>query len=167
MKQSYISMKDKFTMKKLYYSISEVGKITELEQYVLRYWETEFEQLKPAKNLAGNRIYTNKDIKLILYIKRLLREEKYTIEGAKKLLKAYSFKDEQSETTGLLREDKAHQKKIAQPMRNEIKQSKELSLFSSEESSANTENDEESDRELKRDLKELRTFLNDLLNDLD
>ncbi|PKL82844.1 MAG: MerR family transcriptional regulator [Ignavibacteriae bacterium HGW-Ignavibacteriae-3] len=78
-------MKD-FSLKKLYYSISEVSKLTSLEQYILRYWETEFEQLKPGKNRAGNRIYTNKDIKLILQIKRLLREEKYTIEGAKKIL---------------------------------------------------------------------------------
>jgi DNA-binding transcriptional MerR regulator len=76
-------------IKKLYYSISEVSKITGLEQYVLRYWETEFEQLKPAKNRAGNRIYTNKDIKLIMHIKTLLRDEKYTIEGAKKVLEAY------------------------------------------------------------------------------
>ncbi|MEO8666862.1 MAG: MerR family transcriptional regulator, partial [Ignavibacteria bacterium] len=81
-------------MKKLYYSISEVSRITELEQYVLRYWETEFEQLRPAKNLSGNRIYTNRDIKLILYIKKLLREEKYTIEGAKKLIRNYSIKEQ-------------------------------------------------------------------------
>ena len=78
-------MKD-LSIKKLYYSISEVSKITNIEQYVLRYWETEFEQLGPQKNRAGNRIYTNKDIKLILYIKELLREKKYTIEGAKKIL---------------------------------------------------------------------------------
>ncbi len=78
-------MKD-LLIKKLYYSISEVSKLTEIEQYVLRYWETEFEQLKPQKNRAGNRIYTNKDIQLILYIKELLREKKYTIEGAKKIL---------------------------------------------------------------------------------
>ncbi|MBI1939542.1 MAG: MerR family transcriptional regulator [Ignavibacteriales bacterium] len=78
-------MKD-FGLKKLYYSISEVSKLTGLEQYILRYWETEFEQLRPGKNRAGNRIYTNKDIKLILQIKRLLRDEKYTIEGAKKNL---------------------------------------------------------------------------------
>ncbi|MBU1098524.1 MAG: MerR family transcriptional regulator [Bacteroidetes bacterium] len=78
-------MKD-FGLKKLYYSISEVSKLTGLEQYILRYWETEFEQLKPSKNRAGNRIYTNKDINLILKIKKLLREEKYTIEGAKKIL---------------------------------------------------------------------------------
>jgi DNA-binding transcriptional MerR regulator len=82
-------MKD-LSIKKLYYSISEVSKITEIEQYVLRYWETEFEQLKPQKNRAGNRIYTNKDIKLILYIKSLLRDKKYTIEGAKKILDDFS-----------------------------------------------------------------------------
>lgn len=74
-------------IKKLYYSISEVSKITGLEQYVLRYWENEFEDLKPSKNRAGNRIYTNKDIQVILKIKKLLKEEKYTIEGAKKNLK--------------------------------------------------------------------------------
>jgi len=78
-------MKD-FGLKKLYYSISEVSKLTDLEQYILRYWESEFEQLKPSKNRAGNRIYTNKDIALILKIKKLLRDEKYTIEGAKNIL---------------------------------------------------------------------------------
>ncbi|MHB1687533.1 MAG: MerR family transcriptional regulator [Ignavibacteriaceae bacterium] len=78
-------MKD-LSIKKLYYSISEVSKITEVEQYVLRYWETEFEELSPQKNRAGNRIYTNKDIQLILKIKTLLRDKKYTIEGAKKIL---------------------------------------------------------------------------------
>lgn len=83
-------MKD-FGLRKLYYSISEVSKLTGLEQYILRYWETEFELLKPGKNRAGNRIYTNKDIKLILQIKKLLREEKYTIEGAKKILTDFIF----------------------------------------------------------------------------
>jgi DNA-binding transcriptional MerR regulator len=78
-------MKD-LSIKKLYYSISEVSKITDMEQYVLRYWETEFEQLNPQKNRAGNRIYTNKDIQIILHIKSLLRDKKYTIEGAKKIL---------------------------------------------------------------------------------
>lgn len=77
-------------IKKLYYSISEVSKITDLEQYVLRYWESEFDELKPQKNRAGNRIYTNRDIKLILYIKKLLRDERYTIEGAKQVLKSYT-----------------------------------------------------------------------------
>lgn len=89
-------------IRKLYYSISEVAKITDLEQYVLRYWETEFEQLKPAKNRAGNRIYTNKDIKLILYIKTLLRDEKYTIEGAKKVLEEYVPEPDSGEQLELL-----------------------------------------------------------------
>src|SRR3989304_4844662 len=82
-------MKD-LSIKKLYYSISEVSKIAEIEQYVLRYWETEFEQLTPQKNRAGNRIYTNKDIQVILQIKSLLRDKKYTIEGAKKILASYT-----------------------------------------------------------------------------
>jgi DNA-binding transcriptional MerR regulator len=89
-------------IKKLYYSISEVSKITDLEQYVLRYWESEFDQLKPAKNRAGNRIYTNKDIKMILYIKKLLREERYTIEGAKQVLKSYMPDSDNGEQLELL-----------------------------------------------------------------
>jgi len=86
-------MKD-LSIKKLYYSISEVSKITEVEQYVLRYWETEFKQLKPQKNRAGNRIYTNKDIQTILLIKNLLREKKYTIEGAKNILTTDALAEE-------------------------------------------------------------------------
>ena len=73
-------------IKKLYYSISEVSRIAELEQYVLRYWESEFGQLNPSKNRAGNRIYTHRDIQLILKIKELLRDKRYTIEGAKNVL---------------------------------------------------------------------------------
>ena len=88
------TMRD-LSIKKLYYSISEVSKITDIEQYVLRYWETEFEELNPQKNRAGNRIYTNKDIRLILYIKELLREKKYTIEGAKKILEDYEHDKKQ------------------------------------------------------------------------
>jgi DNA-binding transcriptional MerR regulator len=94
-------------IKKLYYSISEVSKITDLEQYVLRYWESEFEQLQPAKNRAGNRIYTNRDIKLILYIKRLLREERYTIEGAKQVLQTYMPETDTGEQLELLSEGAA------------------------------------------------------------
>jgi len=70
-------------IKKLYYSIGEVSKVTELKAYVLRYWETEFKQLKPPKNRAGNRTYRQGDIDLILYIKDLLYTKKFTIEGAR------------------------------------------------------------------------------------
>ena len=79
------SMK-RLTIKKLYYSISEVSEMTSLKPYVLRYWETEFPQLRPSKNRAGNRIYRANDIKIIERIKKLLYEEKYTIQGAKKKL---------------------------------------------------------------------------------
>ncbi|MFQ6112561.1 MAG: MerR family transcriptional regulator [bacterium] len=80
-------MKD-LAIKKLYYSISEVSKITSLKPYVLRYWETEFPELRPSKNRAGNRIYRINDIKIIFLIKKLLYSEKYTIEGARQRLKA-------------------------------------------------------------------------------
>ncbi len=92
----------KHSIKKLYYSISEVSKITDLEQYVLRYWESEFEQLKPSKNRAGNRIYTNRDIQLILFIKKLLRDERYTIEGAKQVLKNWTPESETGEQLELI-----------------------------------------------------------------
>jgi DNA-binding transcriptional MerR regulator len=97
-------------IKKLYYSISEVSKITDLEQYVLRYWESEFEQLKPAKNRAGNRIYTNREIKLILYIKKLLRDERYTIEGAKQVLKNFTPEVDNGEQLELMEAPKQRAK---------------------------------------------------------
>jgi DNA-binding transcriptional MerR regulator len=78
-------MKDQ-KIKKLYYSISEVSRITSLKAYVLRYWETEFAELRPKKNRTGNRTYNLDDIKLIFLIKRLLYEDKYTIEGARQRL---------------------------------------------------------------------------------
>ena len=74
------------SIKKLYYSIGEVSKTTGLKQYVLRYWETEFKQLNPTKNKAGNRTYRQKDIDVIMNIKSLLYDEKFTIEGARKML---------------------------------------------------------------------------------
>ena len=74
-------------VKKLYYSIGEVSEITGLKQYVLRYWETEFSQLRPAKNSAGNRNYRKSDIDLINEIKDLLYDRRFTIKGAKQYLK--------------------------------------------------------------------------------
>lgn len=85
-------MKD-LQIKKLYYSISEVSRMVGLEQYVLRYWETEFEQLRPQKNRAGNRVYTDKDIEIIKLIKKLTREDRYTIEGARQVLGSVSLEN--------------------------------------------------------------------------
>lgn len=69
---------------KLFYKIGEVSRIVEVEPYVLRYWETEFSFLKPRKSKSGQRVYVKKDIELLLKIKQLLYQERYTIEGVRK-----------------------------------------------------------------------------------
>ncbi|MCS6808342.1 MAG: MerR family transcriptional regulator [Bacteroidota bacterium] len=79
---------DSTSTKRLYYSISEVSKLVDEEQYVLRYWESEFEQLRPQKNHVGNRIYTDYDIQVIRAIQYLLRTKRLTIDGAKEHLRA-------------------------------------------------------------------------------
>ena len=113
-------------IKKLYYSISEVSKITDLEQYVLRYWESEFDQLKPAKNRAGNRIYTNRDIKLILYIKKLLRDERYTIEGAKQVLKTFTPEVDNGEQLELIDPPKPRTKIKDEQLRADVLETKQF-----------------------------------------
>lgn len=74
-------------MQKLYYSISEVCSIVDEEQHILRYWEKEFEGLRPKKNRGGNRIYSEKDLKIVKVIKILIREEMLSLKGAKEQLK--------------------------------------------------------------------------------
>jgi DNA-binding transcriptional MerR regulator len=140
-------------IKKLYYSISEVSKITDLEQYVLRYWESEFEQLKPAKNRAGNRIYTNKDIKLILYIRQLLREERYTIEGAKQVLKSWSPEGEAGQQLTLLPEAKPEPAAQSAPAAAPAQPEPVPEL-------------QQVDTTVKDDLREIKAFLEDLLQRL-
>lgn len=76
-------------MDKLYFSISEVSKIVDEEPHILRYWEKEFDQIKPKKNRSGNRIYLEKDIKIIKTIKKLLREDRLSLKGAKEQLKNF------------------------------------------------------------------------------
>ena len=71
---------------KLFFKIGEVCEITDTQPYVLRYWESEFPALAPAKNSSGQRIYRRKDIETVLRIKQLLYEEGFTIAGAKKRL---------------------------------------------------------------------------------
>jgi DNA-binding transcriptional MerR regulator len=71
---------------KLFFKIGEVCEITETQPYVLRYWESEFPALAPAKNSSGQRIYRRRDIETVLRIKQLLYEEGFTIAGAKKRL---------------------------------------------------------------------------------
>ncbi|NGP75958.1 MerR family transcriptional regulator [Balneolaceae bacterium YR4-1] len=73
-------------MKKLYYSIGEVSDITSVEAHVLRYWETVFKDLHPKKNKAGNRVYKEEDIEVVLKLKELIQDKKYSTEGARQVL---------------------------------------------------------------------------------
>src|SRR5947209_18941275 len=71
---------------KLYFRIGEVAKLAGIKPYVLRFWESEFGTLGPKKSGAGHRLYRRKDVEMVLEIKRLLYEKRFTIEGARKLL---------------------------------------------------------------------------------
>jgi DNA-binding transcriptional MerR regulator len=73
---------------KLFFKIGEVCELTDTQPYVLRYWESEFPSLAPAKNSSGQRIYRRRDIETVLRIKQLLYDEGFTIAGAKKRLEA-------------------------------------------------------------------------------
>jgi DNA-binding transcriptional MerR regulator len=75
---------------KLFFRIGEVADLTGVPPYVLRYWESEFKLLRPRKNHAGQRVYRKQDIELVLRIKRLLYEDRLTLEGAKKRLQVES-----------------------------------------------------------------------------
>ena len=100
-------------IKKLYYSIGEVSKLVGLKSYVLRYWETEFKQLNPPKNRAGNRTYRQKDIDLIIKIKDLLHGKKFTIEGARSVIS--------SKTSAIIDKETINRKIISQ-LKNELQQ---------------------------------------------
>ena len=73
---------------KLYFRIGEVAKLAGIKPYVLRFWESEFSGLGPKKSGTGQRLYRRKDVELVLEIKRLLYEKRFTIEGARKMLEA-------------------------------------------------------------------------------
>jgi len=78
---------------KLFYRIGEVSRITGLEPHVLRYWESEFPQIKPDKQKSGQRLYDQKDLDTILRVKQLLYKEGYTISGARKKLNSRTGAD--------------------------------------------------------------------------
>ena len=80
---------------KVYFKIGEVARILRVKPFVLRYWETEFELLKPGKAPSRHRMYRKKDVELLLEIKRLLYAEGYTIEGARKKLKEVKKEERQ------------------------------------------------------------------------
>jgi DNA-binding transcriptional MerR regulator len=72
--------------RKIYHSITEVAEMAQVKPHVLRYWETEFPALRPKKNRAGNRVYRERDVRLVLLIRRLLYDDGFTIKGARRKL---------------------------------------------------------------------------------
>ena len=78
--------RDEPIAKRAYYSIGQVCELTGLKPHVLRYWETQFELLHPTKNRAGNRVFRPKEVELILLVKHLLYDQKFTIDGARQRL---------------------------------------------------------------------------------
>jgi DNA-binding transcriptional MerR regulator len=72
-----------------FFSIGDVCNLTDLKPHVLRYWESQFKFLHPAKNRSGNRVYQRKEIELIMLVKQLLYEEKFTIDGARQRIDDY------------------------------------------------------------------------------
>ena len=94
---------------KLFYRIGEVSRISGLEQHVLRYWETEFPQIKPDKGKSKQRLYGKKDLEAVLLIKQLLYKEGYTISGARKKLNG---KEDQDATASVLETAKKELREI-------------------------------------------------------
>ena len=72
-----------------FYSIGEVCTLTDLKPHVLRYWESQFRFLNPAKNRSGNRVYKSREVELIMLVKHLLYTEKFTIDGARQRIDQY------------------------------------------------------------------------------
>ena len=72
-----------------FFSIGDVCQLTDLKPHVLRYWESQFRFLSPAKNRSGNRVYQRREIELIMLVKHLLYSEKFTIEGARKRIEQF------------------------------------------------------------------------------
>ena len=99
---------------KLYFRIGEVSKIAGLPTYVLRFWETEFSKIRIKRTSSGQRLYTRNDIELILKIKNLLYEKKFTIQGARQHLSARTRKKDMPT------------KKLLKDLRSELKSIKDM-----------------------------------------
>jgi DNA-binding transcriptional MerR regulator len=80
--------------KKQYFRIGEVARLLDVPSHVLRYWETEFRAVRPSKSASGQRVYSRRDVERLQLIKRLLRDERYTIEGARRALKERGLDDD-------------------------------------------------------------------------
>tara|TARA_Y100001954_G_C15531682_1_gene464449 strand:+ start:11 stop:337 length:327 start_codon:yes stop_codon:yes gene_type:complete len=103
---------------KLYYSIGEISNILKVNNSLIRFWEKEFEIIKPKKNSRGNRIFTKKDLENITLIHHLLKEKKYTIDGARKKIR--ENKDGAQKNFQIIDKLKNIRQKLSE-IRNELK----------------------------------------------
>jgi DNA-binding transcriptional MerR regulator len=101
-------------IRKLYRSIGEVSRRLDLEPHVLRYWESEFQQLSPRKNRAGRRVYKEEDVAVVQRIQHLLREKKYTIDGARQVM------DEESDADAERREELLRLRAFLEELREQL-----------------------------------------------
>jgi DNA-binding transcriptional MerR regulator len=85
---------------KLYFRIGEVARLAGIKPYVLRFWESEFSGLGPKKSGTGHRLYRRKDVEMVLEIKRLLYEKRFTIEGARKVLESKPKREPVKQASG-------------------------------------------------------------------
>ena len=115
--KTFISFPDK-----LFYKIGEVSKIIGVEPYVLRYWETEFSFLKPRKNKSGQRVYIKKDVELLLSIKKLLYQERYTIEGVRKRLGLAFAGVEAKSDQDLQKKEVRHPAKVVEHVKKRLRE---------------------------------------------
>lgn len=100
---------------KLYFRIGEVARLAGIKPYVLRFWETEFPSLGPKKSGTGHRLYRRKDVQLVLEIKQLLHEKRYTIEGARKFLDARGRDAREREARGKSEPSRSSSSKASPP----------------------------------------------------
>jgi DNA-binding transcriptional MerR regulator len=108
---------------KIYYRIGEVGRITGVKPHVLRYWESEFKEIKPLKSRSLQRLYQKKELELIFHIKQLLYEEGYTIAGAKAKIKGLVRSDRKQVEIDF---DKEKLEKIVFDLKAELRGIKEI-----------------------------------------
>jgi DNA-binding transcriptional MerR regulator len=99
---------------KLYFRIGEVSRLCRLPAYVLRFWETEFPQLKPVKSSAGQRMYRQRDVENVLHIKRLLYDQGFTIAGARQHLKVEAKPSQRQSDLPFPKQRSADLKKVRQ-----------------------------------------------------
>jgi len=136
---------------KQYFKIGEVSEILDVEPYVLRYWESEFKILKPTRTRARQRLYHKKDLELLLEIKHLLYDEKFTIAGAKKRLQE-------------MKRQEAAEKRAKKSTKVEKQKPPSVGLEATATNSDDTQGAEKADyrdllRDIKKELKELRAIL--------